>query len=876
MNTTLRASILAALIAALPTVAGAAGLGRLTVLSALGQPLKAEVELNASADELSTLTAKLASPEAFKQAGIEFGPALSGLKISVDRKGASQGVVRIASDRPINEPFLDLLLELNWAGGRLVREYTFLLDPADATPAKPVPAPVALPEAKPPVATPSAPKTEAEPKLSIPEEPAPAAQTKSTVAAASKGKKGKAVREVEPKSDAKPEGTASSAGTYTVKSGDTLAGIAHRNMAEGVSLDQMLVALLKGNEDAFVGKNINRLKTGKILNLPDQTAAQSVSAAEARKIVRAQAADFNSYRTKVASAAAGAAPAKEDVGQQEAKGKITPKVEDKAPKAADQDRVQVSRTQPAAGKAKGAEGADKGRMALEEEVAAKDKALKEANSRVAELERNVQELNKLLELKNQSLAELQKQAQGGKSPADAAKKVEPEAKPVVPAPVVAEKPAGAAGDAKPPVEAAKPEVKPDAVKPDAPPKPETPKPPVKKPVPLPEPEVEEPGIVEQLMENPVALAGGGGILALLLGYFGLRARQKRKAEADAVAEPTISGNTTTGTPALDSVFGAAGGSIADSSGSSIQTDFSQASIAAAENDEGVDPVAEADVYIAYGRDAQAEEILLEALKTEPSRHAIHLKLLEIYSQRNSPKQFETIASELYNQTGGVGADWEKAAAMGQRLDPTNPLYGGDGQEGSGLGGVATAAVTGAAAWAGGQAQAAKDAVTDFLSPAASEPAVPKVDIDLGLEMPESKPAVSSLSVMDTAAGGGKTEPKMSLDFDLGETVTESGKGPMADLSFDLAEPAATPAAKPQVDLSSIDLDLGDAAAASAPSQVPALDSAAFGEVATKLELAKAYEEMGDKEGARELLGEVLQEGNPDQQAQAKAMLGKLG
>ncbi|MBS1171771.1 MAG: fimV, partial [Proteobacteria bacterium] len=93
-------------------------------------------------------------------------------------------------------------------------------------------------------------------------------------------------------------------------------------------------------------------------------------------------------------------------------------------------------------------------------------------------------------------------------------------------------------------------------------------------------------------------------------------------------------------------------------------------------DEGVDPVAEADVYMAYGRDAQAEEILLDALKNEPTRHAIHVKLMEIYAQRKSLKQFENHASELYAQTGGVGADWEKAAAMGRKLDPANPLYGG--------------------------------------------------------------------------------------------------------------------------------------------------------------------------------------------------------
>jgi pilus assembly protein FimV len=139
----------------------------------------------------------------------------------------------------------------------------------------------------------------------------------------------------------------------------------------------------------------------------------------------------------------------------------------------------------------------------------------------------------------------------------------------------------------------------------------------------------------------------------------------------AEAPPTTTANLT-----ANSVFGATGGQSVDTTASSMATDFSQASISAIDAEEGVDPVAEADVYMAYGRDAQAEEILLDALKTDPTRTAIHVKLLEIYAGRKNNKQFETLASDLYAQTGGVGADWEKAAAMGMKLDPANPLYGG--------------------------------------------------------------------------------------------------------------------------------------------------------------------------------------------------------
>ena len=173
------------------------------------------------------------------------------------------------------------------------------------------------------------------------------------------------------------------------------------------------------------------------------------------------------------------------------------------------------------------------------------------------------------------------------------------------------------------------------------------------------------------MENPLALYGGAGALAALLGLLGYRMLQGRKEEAP---PPSTVG----GKAGAQSVFGATGGQSVDTSASSIQTDFSHSGMTAIDADEGVDPVAEADVYMAYGRDAQAEEILLDALKNEPTRHAIHVKLLEIYAQRKSQKQFETLASELYAQTSGVGAEWEKAAAMGRKLDPANPLYGSKG------------------------------------------------------------------------------------------------------------------------------------------------------------------------------------------------------
>ena len=120
----------------------AAGLGRLSVQSSLGQPLRAEIELLAvQPEELGTVVARLAGAEAFRQARLDRADVLGALQFSIDQRNGARPVVRITSSQPVNEPFLDLLIELGWSSGRILREYTVLLDPpADARPeARPAP-----------------------------------------------------------------------------------------------------------------------------------------------------------------------------------------------------------------------------------------------------------------------------------------------------------------------------------------------------------------------------------------------------------------------------------------------------------------------------------------------------------------------------------------------------------------------------------------------------------------------------------------------------------------------------------------------------------------------------------------------------------------
>ena len=928
------------LLLATPIGAGAAGLGKLTVLSVLGQPLRAEVELSASREELTSLAARLATPEAFKQAGIEYIPALGGMRFTVDKRANGQPILRLSSDRSINEPFLDILVEMSWSSGRLLREYTFLLDPPEAMPKggqatpgvalpeapreAPPAAPVAAPAPQPPVAPvvreTSAPAPVATPAELTPPKPLPKPRLEA----------------------AKPPAPA----TRVVQAGDTLGKIALQTRPQGVSLDQMLLALFRTNADAFDGSNMNRLKAGRILNVPEAAAVQAIDAREAKQTVLAQSADFNAYRKKLADVVAGA-PVKETAAKQSSSGKILPKVEDKAPAPiAGKDKLEVSKS--AASKDTKAAADNAKRIAsLEEDLVARGKALKEANDRIAALEKNVADLKKLMELKSQSLAQAQQQAQIASAAKPAPAKPEP-AKPEPPKPA-----AESAATAKP--EALKPEApkveeaKGEQARPEAqPPKAAEPKPVAAKPAAPPPP---PPSFID---ENPEMVYGGAGIVVLLLAYLGYSSRRRKQLQAEGDAGPhSHVGDAVVTT---NSVVGSTGGQSVDTSNI---TDFSQSGMSAVDSEEGVDPVAEADVYMAYGRDNQAEEILLEALKTDPARHAIRLKLLEIYASRKSLKQFESVATELYSQTGGAGPDWEKAAILVQKVDPENPLYGRRPAElGEPLGGLpgepsqafglseeaetpSLAAETAPAVAAeaeeempmsldfdldlGGpetgpaQSVALADkepAVLDFeLEPPAeaiAEPleALPPLEREPGAELDLAPAAAADLPTLGEAepvAPVAEREPiaaEGGVDFSIetparaeaavepmapGESAEAEG-GAALDFDFDLeakdeaASPDAAPAAAaPKFDLSGIDLDLSiPAADKEAPvpempvAAAAASASAASEEVATKLELAHAYEEMGDKEGARELLEEVIKEGNAEQQEAARVKLAHLG
>jgi pilus assembly protein FimV len=831
--------LVALLVAVLPCVAGAAGMGRLNVLSSLGQPLIAEIELvSVTKEELGSLSARIASPDTYRQANLQYNPSLSGARVTVERRPGGQHYLKVISTRPIAEPFIDLLIELSWAAGRLSREYTALLDPPGVTPA-PAPVMSAVPESRPAPAPAAAPEPKAAAPISRPAAPAG------------------------PMAGGKEYGP--------IQRGETLGKIAKDVMPEGVTLEQMLVALYRNNPDAFIRKNLNLVRAGKILRVPDREEVAAITSGEAAKEYRTHVADWNSYRQKVADSA-GTVPAE---GRTAVSGKIATKVEDKAGAGAPKDVVKLSKGEApgaAAGKGKPLSAAERVR-ALEEEAVAREKALIEAKERIGQLEKTLQDMKKLVELKSPGMAAAQQQAAAAAKPeAKAAAKPEP-AKPEAKKPeaVAVAKPE----PAKP--EAAKPEpAKPEAAKAETVPadKPaeekkaeQAPAPAPKKdevaakPKPKPAPK-KEPELMDQIMEaatDPLYLGAGGGALVIGGLAFWMARRRRARAGDD---DPRVA-------PKLSKAAAAAAGAAAVNTDTSAASDSATQAAAPAED---VDPLAEAEVYIAYGRDGPAEEILKEALSKNPQREDVQLKLLEIYSARKDKTAFGKLAGDLNKQTGGAGDNWLKAAAMGYVLDPGNALYA---------------------------------AGKDVAAAAPSDAGVAEVELDLGMgDAGTATDITLDAGAADAAAG---TDTGI-LDLGTADKV-ETAALPDFNLDVPAAEPAPV-AAAPAADTNMLDFQIDlpkaadDPATTAVPPPAPAaadggldfnLDGlsltmdaepktqAAGGEkdghwydVQTKFDLAKAYQEMGDKDGAKEILQEVLKEGDAEQKAQAKTLMDSLG
>ena len=769
MNRSLKLSMLVALALGSSQLL-AVDMGQVQVKSALGQPLLAEIPLHpASPAELQGLKVKLASSEQFARAGIVGGRTDIPLHFSVAT--GAHPVIRITSSEPVNDPYLDLLIEVDGKDGPSVREYAILLDPPGSHPvaATPAPAPVAAPR-------PASPAPRPAQRAPAPAPQAAAATRTPAPAAVENGRLG------------------------PVQSGQTLSGIARSVTPTGVDVRQMMLALQQANPDAFYRDNINALKSGAVLRVPSASEAQAMSLAAAAAEVSRQNSDWRAGTPGKPAVVADAATRASSSGSP-------------TTGAADnEDRLAL--VPPQAGTAGGGQSSgktDQSSASLREELLRSRESVASLKQQSGDLKARLKDLTDinaknehLLSLKDSEIAELQAKLaaarKGTGAPATAPVAASTVAEPAALAPAVAsagssaeasESPVAsassgaatsasvaAAGTAFAPAGSASlatASATPAAAATVA-------AEPASAPAPAPAPArvVEQPWYMQTWAW---AAAAGAVIVLILLAVLGRRRKPAAAAK--------------TGGASLADRFGA------------------------------TPPAGEGDDDLLADGDTDQEQ-LLDQLAEHPDDIYLHLELVTLYYSRRDVERFEAAAEAMHAHiTDPEQDEWQDVVHMGEDLAPGHPLFDHHAEP----------------------ADVESEATQAFdIDDYADDSDAPTVVSPLPPALPTSTKKVTEYSfdfdLTQPAAGGSRTTPPAAAD-DI--TVVKPHAEPKA--SWDAPETGAS-----------------------------AAESAEFSDdpVDTKLDLARAYLDMGDADGARAMLGEVLKEGSQMQRDVARKLLDGLG
>jgi pilus assembly protein FimV len=837
----------------------------------------AEIELLDVKDlTAAEVVPSLASPEDFAKAGVDRQAFLNDLTFTPVLNASGKSILRITSSKPLSEPMVKFLVQVMWPSGRLLRDYSVLLDPSKFSPQT----------------------------ADAAAQPAPAQAVTAPVTGATKSTQ------------------------YTTTSRDTLWEIAAK-ARNGGSIQQTMLAIQALNPDAFIDGNINRLKAGQVLRLPDQVQSASLPQPKAIAEVAAQNSAWRHGRRYVA---------KPGSGQQQLDATKRARGDGASSQVAT-DKLSLVSADTGKGRGKGATGDAKAlsnKLAVTQEsldTARRDNA--ELKSRMNDLQSQLDKLQRLIELKNNQLAKLQAEGGAGAPAATTAPAMSAEL---------------AASPAATPVE-----VTPAAPAPEV----------VPAPAVEPTPVASDEQKFNELLTNPILLGlVGGGAVVLLLLLLLLARRRKAQQEAEkhlrmarALAEeqefsadldlpessfeglevppPSVKLATApTPAPAPAPVIAPV-----------VMTPPIAAPLVAPAAERSDDVLAQAQSHIAAGRLNQAAALLEDAIKQEPQRSDLRLKLMEVYGQQGDRDAF--VAQE--RQLVANGDNFARVEQLKSRF-PAMVV--------AAVGGLAAAAVA-----AELDAQYVKDLLLD--EPQAPEPALADFDsaFDLSLDdleaatpitpavavepapQPQPEPEPESLAELDEFPLdddlsfesvlqqqteikeslddlsdfdldmdlGGDASPEtlaeddflLSLDDDLKDlpvaevpTVTEAptvAEAPLDDLElpadFDLslademdAAPGKPDAFENELNDVNAELDrlsqsLGEPsfteedALAASDDELDFLSGA--DEVATKLDLAQAYIDMGDNDGARDILNEVVTEGDAGQKSEAKEMLSRL-
>jgi len=852
-----RVLLMSALLA--PGALYALGLGEIKLNSALNQPFDAEIELvSANQEDLGALRAALASSDTFVRYGLDRPAFLVDFNFRVAKGSDGRDVLRVTSPRPVTEPFVTLLVEANWPRGRLLREYTVLLDPPVYAPGPAASEPVA---AAPRVSSGGATST-----LSA----APVAATTTD-----------SVRSSRPASSAMPAAAPSiePGSTYRVRNNDTLWKIASAaNPGPRSNVNRAMVAIFQSNPQAFDG-NINVLRAGSLLRIPDASQISSVSASEASAEVARQ---YEAWRSGTATTAASEAGTLR---------LVTPEQGTAAPSTS-------TSTRPAAA----APAATTGTPAAA--------ASSDLDARVKQLEGELAEARRLLEVRNAELATLQG---GAPVPAATAEPAQPD-KPKKPKKTIVEPPQPsllervtdywwvllgllAAGLGALLIQRLR----------------------------------RERGSAEESLEEALGsrdVRGSGPRYA------------PRSRDTDILVEERGGGDSTgRGAAIATSAAAAAAVRTPEPTRKVVTVEDTLSGDGPASMESG-DPLAEADFHMAYGLYDQAADLVQLAMKREPQRRDLKLKLLEIYFVWGNKERFLDLARDLdTTRMDAPAGEWDKVLIMGKQIAPGDALFASrpssaasDSLDMELHGSTGTLDMTIPAGDSPGPDMVLSESDTEIASIDRSgidfildEPARGNDESNVlpTVEMPRMASAgdtsgdtqeltvdrlgldLDTLRELESLDAGEASDARKRTSSDTVETtMVGGGKELLEDDNTDLLNSTALmrmvddTAMLPSDEVLTGIVDLsgatGEMPALDATGEMPLLDSAALtgslagnvdfdlggepatmSEVGTKLDLARAYMDMGDPEGARSILDEVLQEGSSTQRQEAERLIASL-
>lgn len=858
-----------------PAVGYALGLGEVRVLSSLNEPLAAEIELtDLRSGELDALQVRLASVEQFARVGLDRSFILTQLQFTAERNADGEPVISVTTREAVREPFLSFLIEANWSRGRLLREYTLLLDP-------PVLMPAVASAVQPARTEPAQPPARVE-------EPEPTRRTPPSLGG----------RISEDRMRAGP-------GSYgAIQRDETLWSIAERvKPSADITTSQMMLALFEANPEAFYG-NINQMKTGYILRVPEREEITQRSAAAAVQEVARQ---NEAWRTGEAIdfQIAEAGPTERD----------------------DQLRLTAPETRTAgddpAGTADGDTSGLQGRLAAAEDAVAEERAARESlTDRLVDLESEADRLRRELEIRDAELAALT-----GRTPAEPVTDDES-----VETPVVTEEPAADEPVADEPVAEEPVAEEPAADEPETRTQPVVEAPSLLDrltnplilalllgvPILL--------AIVFVALRRRRATLEANRVLAPEVDedestQFGTMADA-----VDAEGEQTVIRDD----EEADEAAMAAAADEPEPEAPAEEEDMETSAVMSL--DDG-DPASEADFHLAYGLYDQAADLMESAYKQHPDRVDYLMKLLEIYFAWGKPDEFIAHAREGQPKLEAAG-EWANVAILGRQMKADEALFSDMMSSGTrsgaidldleGDGGPAEMDLdtgTGLGDFDLGEPDAESEAEPKADAAPADEPAGNDVEFDLGdfeyetdgtqagdgdapEETPVEPPAEPSAEAPadddnavefdlgdDDAGDDGEdatqfkvdsTEDDASLDMDIDSALdgleSESDSSDVEGMFGDEAQADEKPEAKPEPasddkpDDDGMDLDFDALLADDAESGSEPEAGTDDGSGDSRLDLARAYIDMGDKDGARGLLNEVLAEGDDAQKEEAQELL----